>query len=213
MSEHSFSLSRPGTSKFWLLIPLAGCLVFILLYIIAAALYPGGSHADVHSKGFSWQHNYWCNLLDEKAMNGEYNDGRYVAIAAMAILAITLLSFWIISANLLQFSKRARTVILFSGLLSMAVLPFLSTSLHDTIINSSGFFGLVAMTGTYIGIYRNKWYRLFMIGILNLLLIGINNYIYYSENLFYLLPVVQKITFLSCLVWISLVDIKFYRRL
>jgi hypothetical protein len=195
------------------LTPLVGCAVFILLYIIAASLYPGGSHANVHSKGFSWQHNYWCNLLNEKALNSDYNAGRYVAMAGMIILAMTLLSFWIISANVFQFSKPVRIVMLLSAFLAIAILPFLSSSLHDTVINSSGFFGLVAMAGTYIGIYRNRWYWLFMVGVINLLLIGLNNYIYYSEAFFYFLPVVQKITFLSCLIWICLVDIKLYRHL
>jgi hypothetical protein len=192
------------------LLPVAGSFIFIVLYIVAASFYPGGSQADVHSEGFSWQHNYWCNLLNETAINGEHNRGRYAAIAAMAVLIITLLSFWIISARLLQTSKVTRTVILFSGLLSMALLPFLSTSLHDAIINSSGFFGLVAMAGIYIGIYRSKWYVLSILGIINLLLVVLNNYIYHFGDTLYLLPVVQKITFLSFLTWVCLVNVKLY---
>jgi hypothetical protein len=201
---------RSGTRGLWVLLPVAGSFLFIVLYIVAASLYPGGSQADVHSKSFSWQHNYWCNLLNETAINGEHNRGRYAAIAAMAVLIITLLSFWIISARLLQTSKVARTVILFSGLLSMALLPFLSTSLHDAIINSSGFLGLVAMAGVYMGIYRSKWYGLFILGIINLLLVGLNNYIYHFGDTLYLLPVVQKITFLSFLTWVCLVNVKLY---
>ena len=201
---------RSGTRGLWVLLPVAGSFFFIVLYIVAASLYPGGSQADVHSKGFSWQHNYWCNLLNETAINGEHNRGRYAAIAAMAVLIITLLSFWIISARLLQTSKVARIVILFSGLLSMALLPFLSTSLHDAIINSSGFFGLVAMAGVYMSIYRSKWYGLSVLGIINLLLVVLNNYIYHFGDTLYLLPVVQKITFLSFLTWVCLVNVKLY---
>jgi hypothetical protein len=194
------------------LLPVAGSFIFIVLYIVAASFYPGGSQADVYSEGFSWQHNYWCNLLNETAINGEHNRGRYAAIAAMAVLIITLLSFWIISARLLQTSKVTRTVILFSGLLSMALLPFLSTSLHDAIINSSGFLGLVAMAGVYMGIYRSKWYGLFILGIINLLLVVLNNYIYHFGDTLYLLPMVQKITFLSFLTWVCLINLKLYLR-
>lgn len=196
-----------------MLAPLAGSFIFIVLYIIAATLYPGGSQEDERSNGFSWQHNYWCNLLSLIAINGEYNQGRPVAIAAMITLVIALLGFWMIAARLLPFSKYARNVIQFSGLLSIAFLPFLSTSLHDIVINSSGFFGLVAMIGIYIGIYRKRWYRLFLVGLLNLLLIGINNYLYYSDASLYFLPLVQKITFLSIIIWICFVDVKLYLRL
>jgi hypothetical protein len=53
-----------------LLLPPVGILIFILLYIVAAFFYPGGSEFDTHSDGFSWKHNYWCNLLNELAIKG-----------------------------------------------------------------------------------------------------------------------------------------------
>lgn len=52
----------------WLLFPPTGILIFFMLYVVAALLYPGGSQADKASTGFSWMNNYWCNLLNEKAM-------------------------------------------------------------------------------------------------------------------------------------------------
>ncbi|HEV7621655.1 MAG TPA: hypothetical protein VGO09_07980, partial [Flavisolibacter sp.] len=53
-----------------ILSPVFGSFAFIILYIIATIYYPGGSQANNVSKGFSWVHNYWCNLLNEKAING-----------------------------------------------------------------------------------------------------------------------------------------------
>jgi len=76
-----------------ILIPLFGALLFIIFYIIAITLYPGGSQADISSKGFSWMNNYWCNLLNEKAMNGEYNTARPFAIAGMLLLCISMAAF------------------------------------------------------------------------------------------------------------------------
>lgn len=211
-SLHGFlNPSEPKTKRFWILAPLIGSLIFIVLYVVAAMLYPGGSQADTHSKGFSWMHNYWCNLLNEKALNGESNGARIVAMIGMAILVISLLIFWNLSAELLL-SKVARRLLQLSGFLSMAVLPFLSSAYHDTIINLSGFFGLVAMTLVYAGVYKKGWNRLFLFGIFNFVLIAINNYIYYINGSLYYLPLVQKITFLSCLFWICLVDVKLYKQ-
>lgn len=196
-----------------MLLPLFGSLVFIVLYIVAASFYPGGSQEDRHVKGFSWLHNYWCNLLNEKAMNGEANEGRWIAIIAMIVLLLSLLSFWILASEILTLPKSRKRIIQAAGLLSVTVLPFLSSSWHDTVINLAGFFGLVAMIGTYTGIYANAWYGLFSFGIFNLILIAVNNYLYYMEGRLYYLPLVQKITFLSCLIWICWVDIKLYELL
>lgn len=211
-SLHGFlNPSPPARSTFWILSPLIGSVVFIILYVIAARYYPGGSQADVHAKGFSWQHNYWCNLLNTTGMNGEMNTARGIAIAAMIVLLISLFSFWCIAAQLLFSTLRSKAIIISAGFLSVVVLAFLSTTYHDTVINLSGFFGLIAMAGCYAGIYRAGWRGLFAFGILNVVLLALNNYLYYTNRFFYL-PLVQKVTFLSFLVWICAVDWRLYKR-
>jgi hypothetical protein len=39
------------------LIPIFGTILFIVLYIVATLLYPGGSQVDKNSIGFSWMNN------------------------------------------------------------------------------------------------------------------------------------------------------------
>jgi len=78
-----------------ILTPLFGTLLFTCLYFIATLFYPGGSQADKNSKGFSWTNNYWCNLLNENAMNGQHNAARPIAITAMLVLCTTLMIFWV----------------------------------------------------------------------------------------------------------------------
>jgi len=195
----------------FLLIPFAGLVLFVMLYVIAAVLYPGGSQADLYARGFSWMNNYWCNLLNEKAMNGEVNTARPVAFSAMFILCGSLALFWYQFAGMIDFKLPARIAIRTSGILSMITCLFLFSKSHDTIINVSGLLASFAIAGTFAGIYKNKWSALFWFGIFNFLLIGLNNYIYYTQPLTYL-PLLQKITFLSFLVWISLLILKSYKR-
>jgi hypothetical protein len=197
--------------RYWILIPLLASLVFVLLYVIAAGLYPGGNYEDRTAKGFNWEHNYWCNLLHDKAINGEVNTARPLALAAMGVLAFGLLSFWMICARLMYRQQLVRWIMYLSGVISIAALFYLSSELHDTVINISGGFGLIAMAGVYAGLYQKRWRLLFLFGIINIFLIAANNYIYYSGNGFFYLPIVQKITFLSCLAWIDLVSWKLYK--
>ena len=80
----------------WMLFPIFGCLLFILIYIISAFLYPGGSETDKSAAGFSLKNNYWCNLLHEKAINGQPNTAKPLAITGMFVLCLALCVFWLV---------------------------------------------------------------------------------------------------------------------
>lgn len=197
----------------WALTPVYGGVLFVLLYITAALLYPGGSQQYPHAKGFSWIHNYWCNLLNYEAINGAHNTARPVAIAAMIVLCISLAAFWYYFPACTDLPAWFRKAIRISGVAGMAIALLLFANLyHDAVINIAGIAALVALLGTAIGIYRNKWYGLFWFGIICALLIGVNNYIYYTGSGLLYLPVIQKITFLCFLLWICLINIKMYSK-
>ena len=199
------------SKNIWVLVPVFGSVLFIILYIIAALLYPGGSGTDKTAIGYSWTDNYWCNLLSEKAINGQTNEARPVAVTAMFILGISLSAFWILFPAESQLKKYHRLLIQISGTVGMiASFLLLTKTDHDIAINTSSAFGLIAMLGTMIALYQLKWKGLFAFGLFDLLLIALNNYLYHTEQMTYL-PLVQKFSFLSFLVWFCLIDLKLYR--
>jgi len=200
------------SSTYWTLLPVAGTILFIILYVAATFFYPGGSQHDPQADGFSWLHNYWCNLLNEYAINGQLNQGRYFAFAAMFVLIVALISFWWIFPLLAGLSIKIIWLMRASGCLSMLTSVFLFTGYHDEVINMAGVFGLVAIGITYVGLHRLRWFWLFAWGLFNLLLIGLNNILYYGDGLLLYLPVVQKISFLSFLLWISTISLHLQRQ-
>lgn len=204
-------LVRNKLRPFLVLTPIFGIALFILLYIIAATLYPGGSQADPTVKGFSWVNNYWCNLLNQNAINGLPNPARPAAITGMIILCFSLSFFWFVFPQYIECKKSVRMGIQISGTLSMIATLFLFTALHDAIINIAGFFGLIAILGTFAGLYKRRWRYLLYFGIFNLLLIALNNYVYYTKGLIVYLPVIQKVSFVSFLSWICCINIRLYR--
>lgn len=195
----------------WLLFPFFGILLYVLFYITATFFYPGGNQVDKTFKGFSWAQNYWCNLLNEISMNGEPNPARPIALAGMAVLCFSLAFFWYIFSLKAGFNKRGRIIIGLSGCIAMAFELFLFTAYHDLIVVAATLFGLIAIGGTFIGLQKLRWKKLFWFGIFNLCLIAVNNVLYYGEGLIIYLPVVQKITFLFFLVWFCIVDINLYK--
>ena len=204
---------RKTSNRIILLLPVFGAVVFVVLYFVAAFLYPGGSQADKNSAGFSWINNYWCNLLNDRAVNGQLNPAKPVALWAMVILSATLSSFWFSFPRYSGVHKRIAQAIRISGVLAMAIALFLFTKLdHDLVINLASFCGVVATAGTLLGLYKIRWYGLFFFGLFNLLLVGINNYFYYTQNLIVYLPVVQKISFAAFLGWICSIDVCLYQR-
>jgi len=196
----------------WVLIPIFGSLLFILLYIIAALLYPGGSETDKTASGFSWTNNYWCNLLHENAINGQPNTGKPFAIIAMFILCLSLSIFWFAFPGHAGAGKYLRLTIQIPGIAGMLSSFLLLTDInHDLVINFASTLGFVATIGTLICLYQTKWHKLFVFGLFNIILVGLNNYLYHTKGLMIYLPVVQKISFLSFLAWFCLIDINLYR--
>jgi len=200
------------SNNIWILTPFIGSLLFVILYIIAALLYPGGSGADKAAIGYNWTNNYWCNLLSEKAINGQTNTARPVAITAMFILGLSLSTFWILFPAFIQLKKYHKLLIQLAGAACMLTSFLLLTNIdHDLAINTSSAFGLIAMIGTLIALHQLKWKWLFAMGVFDLLLVALNNYLYHSMEMMYL-PVVQKISFLAFLIWFSLISINLYQR-
>jgi len=181
----------------------------MVLYIIATRYYPGGSQADKNSIGYSWVNNYWCNLLYAKGINGKPNAAQPIAMTAMAILCISLSLFWIQFPLFTSLNKRARFTIQASGTLAMIIGFLLFTNFnHDLIINTASFLGLIAMAGTFVGLYKNGWNGLFGFGFVNVVMIILNNVFYHTEGLIVYLPVIQKITFFIFLTWICCISFK-----
>ncbi|MDB5232587.1 MAG: hypothetical protein JWN76_3392 [Chitinophagaceae bacterium] len=193
---------------FWQLLPLIGSVLFILLYVLATLYYPGGTNLDKSFPGFSWTQNYWCNLLNKNAINGLPNPARPIALTGMVVLCLTLTAFWYLFPLQAGFKKRERYIIQASGFLTMATGSFIFTSLHDAVITVAGLFGLIALTGTLRGLKKLNWATLFYMGLFVVVLIGLNNLLYYKKNLMYYLPVVQKITFLYFLLWICFINVR-----
>ncbi len=185
-----------------IILPTLGILTFVGLYVFAANLYPGGSQADLNSIGFDWVNNYWCNLMNEKGMNGTENPARPFAISAMIILCSSLALFFLQFAKYLVTNRIWKTIIRVLGTLSMISAVLIFTNYHDTMTAISSIFGVLVVIGIIRTIYKSKLTAYKVSGIACVILLGINNIIYYSGAYIEYLPLIQKITFVLVLTWI-----------
>ena len=107
------------------------CLVVsMILIVVAATKYPGGSLVDKNADGFHWSKNFISNLFAETAINGKENKGRIWAVIGMAFHSIGYGVFFINMSTKLSQSKWARSL-RFIGFANLLFIFLIATPLHD----------------------------------------------------------------------------------
>lgn len=205
-------MKHAETYKKWLLLTPTVCvLLFIAFYIIASDLYPGGSYLDKAQPGYSWRHNYLCNLVGRNALNGMVNASRNIAILSVMILGFGIGYFYYVFPKVFEMRKIWRIITRITGVSSMFFAVFLFTDRHDLVLNISGVLGVLAISATMVALARNNSFGLLWLGAFCCLLIITNAYIYYTTVLYDFLPLIQKFTILSLLIWVVSINLTFVR--
>ncbi|TJY33929.1 hypothetical protein [Pontimicrobium aquaticum] len=189
-------------------LPTFGILIFVVLFVYAASLYPGGSQADINSVGFDWFNNFWCNLMLENALNGQENLARPTAFIAIIILCSSVALNYYYFASIFEKNRAWKLILKISGTISMVSAVFIFTKYHDvmtTLLSVFGTFGIIAIMRR---LHKNNMTFLKISGIVCIILVVMNNLFYYIENLIEYLPVIQKMTFIVILTWVIGLNLK-----
>ncbi|HSP82465.1 MAG TPA: hypothetical protein VLN72_01890 [Gillisia sp.] len=186
--------------------------LFAIIYYYSSTLYPGGSQDDLNSPGFDWVHNYWSDLMNETGRNEQPNPAEPFAITAMVLMCVGLMIFFIQFAAKFSKHKFWRYLIQISGSLAMifAILTF--TPYHALMIALSSFFGLFVLVGIIREVYYSDMTLMKTGGVISVMLLIINNYIYFSRNFVEILPLLQKITFAFVLFWFIGLNVELVKR-
>ena len=186
----------------WKHLPTVGILLFAVLYVYSASLYPGGSQMNLDSVGFDWVNNYWCDLMHFESANGQPNPAEPYAVFAMILLCISVLAFFFRVSNILIHNKKWRLAIQISGTLSMLFAALIFTRFHNQMIILASLFGLIPVFGIIRGIARSDLFFYKITSLICILLLFLNNLLYYTDSYLNILPLLQKITFVIVLLWV-----------
>jgi hypothetical protein len=192
--------------------PLAGIALFFVLYIAAAYMYPGGTKYDKTTKGFSMRHNYWCDLMDRTAYNGELNPGSSIAIAATVLMCgcIGLLCYFF--PLVLGVPSPLSWVIPTSGIASMVVFVFLFTQWHNQVILVASPLAGIALFTILIALFNLQEWTLLYFAVYCFLLSLANFVIYQTNWMLIILPALQKILFVSIAIWAAMLNVLILKR-
>lgn len=194
-------LNMKNTKNILILLPTFGILIFISLFIYSASLYPGGSQADLNSVGFDWSNNFWCNLMRENGLNGQENLARPAAILGIIVLASSMTLFFFQFANHFVKNKFWNVIIKFSGAMAMLSAIFIFTTYHDVMTTLVSVFGAMVLIGLIRTLHKKQMTFFKVSGIICMILVAINNLMYYNEDLIKYLPIIQKCNFILILAW------------
>jgi hypothetical protein len=119
-------------------------LTSVVLIVIAAFAYPGGSVIDKNSIGFQWSKNYLSNLFTTKAMNGAANPGWIWALVGMAFHSVGYGVFFINMSKKIALQKWA-VFLKWIGIANILFIFLIATPLHDL--------GTISIILTLIGLF------------------------------------------------------------
>ena len=121
--------------------------ISVLLIVIAAFTYPGGSLLDKNSVGFGWSKNFISNLFEAKALNGLENPARIWAILGMGFQSVGYGVFFINMSKKISLKVWAN-VLRYIGFANIFFIFLIATPYHDlgTISIVLTLFGLFIIT-------------------------------------------------------------------
>jgi hypothetical protein len=198
-------------SKYYLLVPIFGICLFVILFFASTFLYPGGNQLDKNLKGFSFLNNYWCDLLSIEAKNGQPNLARPLAISAWVMLCFTLSFFWQRIPGFLCIPDMMKKTIRICGITTMAVAALMFTQMHNIVIHISALTGCLASLATFIGLFKTRLYNFFYFGLISFILMGMNYCMMVFGVFISYLPLIQKITFTVILMCICFICQSLYK--
>lgn len=200
--------------KPWLVLaPLAGLALFVLLYVLAAFSYPGGSWAMPLQNGFSFWNNYLCDLLDTYAINGDINYARHLARSSLLVLCTSLMLLWYFLPLLFVKASPNKIFMQITGLSALLITLFLSSGKHDVILRIAGILAVLAFLSCFVELYKSGMYSLLLLGLLCLVVFLVNYYIYETGYGIQWLPTIQKVTFVIFITWFVFLNLALFRRI
>jgi len=191
--------------------PIFGLISYVFLFSIAVNKYPGGSINDMASEGYSFFHNFLCDLMLSITENGNTNHARPIAIIGHLMLSFAMISFFYILPEIFSYKNLNTLLIRCFGVLTMSIFIFMYTQYHDLVVTLTGMFGIAALLPFML---EMRSYEVRGLKLLSYLCIALSLIVFISFETkigFYYLPFLQKITFLFdawWVVWVSLIVAK-----
>ena len=194
--------------SYYPIFPVVGLVLYVIVFTVASSNYPGGSVNVPHDTGYSFFHNFLCDVMNPVTQGGKVNHARPLAVVSHLILSGSMISFFYVLPEIFETSNRNTRMIRGFGMTTMTVFILMCTKHHDAIVTATAVLGSLALIPFFIELrkysgqkLKNLAYACYAMSIIVFL-------IFVTKIGFYYLPFIQKITFVLdawWVVWVSLI--------
>jgi hypothetical protein len=192
--------------------PAVGFALYLIVFTLAALQYPGGSFNLPNASGYSFFHNFLCDVMDPITKAGAFNPARMLAVVSHIILSLTMISFFYMLPEIFENRNRNFFMIRYFGMFTMTVFMLMATSYHDLIVTFTGVLGTLALIPFFIELKNYTDKRLIQLASLCFFMSIVVFFIFETKIGFYYLPFLQKITFVLDAWWVIWVSIIVQRK-
>jgi len=185
--------------------PLIGIFTSILVLLLAATYYPGGTAESPETVGYNWAHNFISTLFAPTALNGAANPARRIAIPGWFIFCLSIAVMFrnISRKGKSRFQKKAIEI----GGIGAAIYAFLVvTPMHNLLVTLALLFFVTAVLAVLHLLYVERRLRLLGAGIVCFAFLIASATMYYGNAFWSLLPAAQKLTFTLYLAWLLVIQ-------
>ncbi len=187
--------------------PIIGLIGFLFFFVVATHLYPGGSVNDMASEGYSYFHNFICDLMSYSLPEGTANAARPIAIIGHLMLSFGMISFFYILPEIFVKQNRNTRIIRGLGMFSMVIFTFMFTDYHDIVVPIFSVLTVIALVPFFMELinYKNKGLKILAY---ICLILSILVFLSFETKIgFYYTPILQKITFVFDGIWVVWVSL------
>lgn len=192
--------------------PTIGGVVFLILITITSINYPGGSQIEESTIGYSWVDNYLCDVIASEAYNGLPHPFYKLGLSAMFFLCGGLSMFFFYFPHWLKLEGPWNPIIKWMGFISMICAMMIFTDLHNIMIAIASILALPALFGIFVTLYQKRIMPALYLGIFILILLLLNNVIYYTDYMVSILPQLQKISCVIVIIWMISMNLLLIKR-
>ena len=198
--------------RFYPFFPFVGLCFFVVLFVLAALDFPGGSFNYPHATGYSFFNNFLCDVMEPVTKGGLPNPARSLAVFSHLVLSATMVMFFYMLPEIVEKRNWRFYTTRYVGVLTMTVFAFMYTPYHDDIVTITGVLGSIALVPFFIELraYPNNGLKRFAYLCFAMSLVVF--FIFETKIGFYYLPFLQKIAFLIDATWVLWVGIVVYQK-
>lgn len=202
--------------KYLAYFPIIGLAIYLVLSVVAATLYPGGSYNEPYNTlGYSFFDNFFCDVMNATTESGLENEARPLAIISHLLLSLIMIVFFYILPEIFEKPTRNTKIIRYSGVIGMVLFIFMFTKYHNYLVVTTAIFGTLAFLALLQELkkYANKGFKILTLCVLAISVIVF--FTYQTRIGFYYTPILQKTAFFidaALVVWTSVLVIKKSKR-